>query len=179
MWRRAAEEIPPEERPAFHLVPSLDVFASVENVLQLKQFVYMWVRIRPRWLLKVGEELQPPDFSTRRAWWMFMRGSFNPTPAKPESEAGKSQLCFSAYLALPEPPLFDISKTSLRLGAPGPLDRTVSAEVVATVLHQVNQLNFFPLGARGHLTGGYMLITLWFFKQFVHTFPRGDMLITF
>ena len=35
------------------------------------------------------------------------------------------------------------------------------------------------LGARGHLTGGYMLITLWFFKQFVHTFPRGDMLITF
>ena len=35
------------------------------------------------------------------------------------------------------------------------------------------------LGARGHLTGGYMLITLWFFEQFVHTFPRGDMLITF
>ena len=35
------------------------------------------------------------------------------------------------------------------------------------------------LGARGQLTGGYMLITLCFFKQFVHTFPRGDMLITF
>ena len=35
------------------------------------------------------------------------------------------------------------------------------------------------LGERGQLTGGYMLITLWFFKQFVHTFPRGDMLITF
>ena len=40
-------------------------------------------------------------------------------------------------------------------------------------------MNPHPLGARGHLTGGYMLITLWFFKQFVHTFPRGDMLITF
>ena len=35
------------------------------------------------------------------------------------------------------------------------------------------------LGARGQLTGGYMLITLCFFNQFVHTFPRGDMLITF
>ena len=35
------------------------------------------------------------------------------------------------------------------------------------------------LGEKGQLTGGYMLITLWFFKQFVHTFPRGDMLITF
>ena len=35
------------------------------------------------------------------------------------------------------------------------------------------------LGKKGQLTGGYMLITLWFFKQFVHTFPRGDMLITF
>ena len=142
-WRRAAEEIPLEERPALHLVPSLDVFTSVENVLQLKRFVYTWARIRPRWLLKVGEELQPPDFSTRRAWRTFMRGSFDPTPAKPESEAGKSRLRFSAYLALPEPPSFDISKTSLGLGAPGPLDRTVSAEVVATVLRQVNQLNFF------------------------------------
>ena len=35
------------------------------------------------------------------------------------------------------------------------------------------------LGERGQLTGGYMLITLWFFKQFVCTFPRGNMLITF
>ena len=39
--------------------------------------------------------------------------------------------------------------------------------------------SYVTLGARGHLTGGYMLITLWFFKQFVHTFPRRDMLITF
>ena len=35
------------------------------------------------------------------------------------------------------------------------------------------------LGERGQLTGGYMLFTLCFFKQFVHTSPRGDMLITF
>ena len=35
------------------------------------------------------------------------------------------------------------------------------------------------LGEKGQLTGGYMLIILWFFKQFVHTFPRGNMLITF
>ena len=39
--------------------------------------------------------------------------------------------------------------------------------------------NEAPLGERGPLTGGYMLITLWFFKQFIHTFPRGDLLITF
>ena len=52
---------------------------------------------------------------------------------------------------------------------------------------QLLQAHWFPvtivwlltLRARGHLTEGYMLITLWFFKQFVHTFPRGDMLITF
>ena len=37
----------------------------------------------------------------------------------------------------------------------------------------------FTLGEKGQLTGGYMLITLWFLKQFVHNFSRGDMLITF
>ena len=36
-----------------------------------------------------------------------------------------------------------------------------------------------PLGKRGQLTRGYMLIILCFFKQFVHTFPRVNMLITF
>lgn len=72
-----------------------------------------------------------------------MRESFDPAPAKLESKAGKSRLCFLAYLTLLEPPMFNINKTSLGPGPPRPLDTTVSAEVVATVLCQVNQVNFF------------------------------------
>ena len=35
------------------------------------------------------------------------------------------------------------------------------------------------LGARGHLPGGHIEVTLWFFKQCVHTLPRGYMLDSF
>ena len=36
-----------------------------------------------------------------------------------------------------------------------------------------SRARYLTLGEMGQLTGGYMLITLWFFEQFVHTFPRG------
>jgi len=35
------------------------------------------------------------------------------------------------------------------------------------------------LGARGHLPGGHIEVTLRFLKQFVHTLPRGYMLDSF
>jgi len=125
------------------LVPSLDIFTGVDNVLQLKRFVYAWVKIRSRWLQRVGEEFQAPDFSTRRAWRTFMRGSFDPAPINPESEAGKSRLRFTAYLGLPEPPTYDISSTSLGSDPQRHLDYTVDRRTVEAILRQVNQLNFF------------------------------------
>lgn len=142
-WRTADGEIPPEERPSLHLVPSLDIFTGVDNVLQLKRFVYAWVKIRSRWLQKVSEELQAPDFSTRRAWRTFMRGSFDPAPINPESEAGKSRLRFTAYLGLPEPPTHDINSTSLGSNPRSHLDRTVDLHTVEATLREVNQINFF------------------------------------
>lgn len=142
-WRTADGEIPPEERPSLHLVPALDIFTKVDSVLQLKRFVYTWVKIRNRWLQKVSEELQAPDFSTRRAWRTFMRGSFDPEPINPESEAGKSRLRFTAYMGLPEPPTHDIASTSLGSKPPSHLDRTVDRHTVEEILRQVNQVNFF------------------------------------
>jgi len=125
------------------LVPALDIFTSVDNVTQLKRFVYTWVKIRSRWLRKVSEESQAPDFSTRRAWRTFMRGSFDPAPINPESEAGKSRLRFTAYLGLPEPPTYDINSTTFGSNPPSHLDRTVDSRTVQAVLREVNQLNFF------------------------------------
>ena len=58
------------------------------------------------------------------------------------------------------------------------VDALIEFTVAENWLHSGSRKKM-TLGARGYLTGGYMLITLWFFKQFVHTFPRGDMLITF
>ena len=54
-----------------------------------------------------------------------------------------------------------------------------SSTPTPTLPTHVQTRNQETLGERGQLTGGYMLIILWFFKQFVHTFLRGDMLITF
>ena len=68
--------------------------------------------------------------------------------------------------------------------APYPLPSRVAVDAMhqsarnADYQH-LQEPDLLSLGARGYLTGGYMLNTLWFFKQFVHTFPRGDMLITF
>ena len=92
---------------------------------------------------KVSEEFQAPDFSTRRAWRTFMRGSFDPAPINPESEAGKSRLRFTAYLGLTEPPTYDINGTSLGLNPPNHLDRTIDPRTVEAILRQVNQVNFF------------------------------------
>ena len=142
-WRTADREVPPEESPSTHLVPSMDIFTGVDSALQLKRFVYTWEKINDRWLRKVSEELQPPDFANRRAWRTFMRGSFDPAPINPESEAGKSRLRFTEYLGIPEPPTFDINHTSLGSKPPTHLSRTVDAQVVGATLRQVNQLNFF------------------------------------
>jgi len=141
-WKTVDGEIPPEEKPSLHLVPSLDIFTGVDNVLQLKRFVYTWTKIKMTWFRRVGEELRPPDFSTRRAWRTFMRGSFDPAPINAESEAGKNRLRFTAYLGLPEPPRFDINSTRLEANAPDILDKTVHTHVIQTALRQLNNINF-------------------------------------
>lgn len=141
-WKTADREIPPEEKPSLHLIPSLDIFTGVDSVLQLKRFVYTWEMIKTAWFRKVSEELQPPGFSTRRAWRTFMRGSFDPAPINPQSEAGKSRLRFAAYLGLPEPPKFDINSTRLQDNVPDALDKTVSTSLIRTALRQVNDINF-------------------------------------
>ena len=72
-----------------------------------------------------------------------MRGSFDPAPLKPESEAGRSRLRFTAYLGLPEPPRFDIKSTRLRGNPPDTLEATVRVPTVQYTLRQVNDINFF------------------------------------
>jgi len=101
----------------------LNIFTSIESMAQLKRFVYAWTKIKYRWLAKVGEELQPPKFTNRRAWQSFMRGSFDPLPIKPESEAGKSRLQFTSYLGLSDPLFFNINNT--RLGPNPPSHLTI------------------------------------------------------
>ena len=71
-----------------------------------------------------------------------MRGSFDPQPIKPDSEAGRSRLRFADYLELPEPPTFDIMNTSLYRGAPHHLDRTIDENTIRTTLQEINDLNF-------------------------------------
>jgi len=141
-WETVGEELEPEPKPSLRLAPPLDVFTGVDNVLQLKRFVYVWLKIKGRWLAKVGEELQPPEFANRRAWRTFMRGSFDPTPIKPESEAGKSRLRFTDYLGLSEPPKYDINNTRLNLNPLRPLDKTVDDFTVRNALHELNEINF-------------------------------------
>ena len=142
-WRSADSEILPEEKPCLHLVPPLDVFTKVEDLLQLKRFVFVWRKVSAAWFRRVSEELQPPDFSTRRAWRTFMRGSFDLSPLRPESEAGKSRLRFAGYLDLPEPPKFNIDQTFFNCDPPKPLDKTVDVQVIKSVLFKVAQVNFF------------------------------------
>ena len=142
-WEAADGELgPPESKASLRLVPALDVFAGVENVLQLKRFVYVWLKVKARWLKKVSRELQPPEFANRRAWRTFMRGSFDPSPIKPESEAGKSRLQFADYLGLPEPLKFDINNTRIGLNATRHLDETINASSIQMALHEINEINF-------------------------------------
>jgi hypothetical protein len=136
------KELEPEQKPSLHLAPALDVFTGVENILQLKRFVYVWLKIKSRWLLKVSEELQPPEFATRRAWRTFMRGSFDPQPIKPDSEAGRSRLRFADYLGLPEPPKFNILNTRLGLGSPRHLEHTVDRDIIKRALQEISDINF-------------------------------------
>jgi len=42
-----------------------------------------------------------------------------------------------------------------------------------------NTANTLTLGARGHLSGGDIEVTLRFFKQFIHTLSRGYMVESF
>ena len=141
-WESVDRDLEPEPKPSLRLAPALDVFTSVENVLQLKRFVYTWLKVKPKWLAKVSEELQPPEFATRRAWRTFMRGSFDPQPIKAESEAGRSRLRFTDYLGLPEAPKFDIASTRLGLAPPRALDLTVDKAAIKMALHEINDLNF-------------------------------------
>jgi hypothetical protein len=141
-WECVDKELEPEQKPSLRLVPALDVFTGVENILQLKRFVYIWLKIKGRWLLKVSEELQPPEFATHRAWRTFMRGSFDPQPIKPESKAGRGRLQFADYLRLPEPPKFDIVNTRLGLGPSHHLEHTVDRNIIKTALQEISDLNF-------------------------------------
>jgi hypothetical protein len=141
-WETVDRELEPESTPCLRLAPALDVFTGVDTVLQLKRFVYVWLKVRARWLLKVSEELQPPEFANRRAWRTFMRGSFDPAPINAQSEAGKSRLRFADYLGLSPPPKFDINNTRFGLNPAHPLDRTVDECVIRNALHEINHINF-------------------------------------
>ncbi|KAF9642469.1 hypothetical protein BDM02DRAFT_3133072 [Thelephora ganbajun] len=141
-WETVDRELEPESKPSLHLVPALDVFTGVDNVLQLKCFIYVWLKVKNRWLLRVSKELQPPEFANRRAWRTFMRGSFDPSPIRPESEAGKSRLHFTDYLGLSEPLTFDINSTKLGLAPLHPLKKTVEGSSVRNALHEINEINF-------------------------------------
>ena len=72
-----------------------------------------------------------------------MRGSFDPAPLNPDSEAGRSRLLLSAYLGFPDPPKFDINHTSLGPHPQATLDATVTPNLVRQALSQVNHMNFF------------------------------------
>ena len=141
-WETVDGELGLEPKSSLRLAPTLDVFTNVDSALQLKRFIYVWLKVKDRWLLKVGEELQPPEFANRRAWRTFMRGSFDLAPIKPESEAGKSRLRFADYLGLSEPLKFDIDNTRFGLGPPGHLDKTVDKTVIRNALHEINEINF-------------------------------------
>lgn len=141
-WETVDGELESESKPCLRLVPAPDVFTGVDSVLQLKRFVYTWLKVRDRWLVKVSAELRPPEFANRRAWRTFMRGSFDPAPIKPESEAGKSRLRFADYLGLPEPPKFDIESTNFGLNPLRPLEQTVNGSMVRNALHEINEINF-------------------------------------
>lgn len=141
-WEALDRKLEPEPRPSLRLVPALEVFTGVENVLQLKRFVYAWLKVKNRWLIKVSKELQPPEFANRGAWRTFMQESFDPSPIKPGSEAGKSRLRFADYLGLPEPVQFNINSTRVGRNPPQALENTVSDAMVWKVLHEVNEINF-------------------------------------
>lgn len=141
-WETADGELESEPKTSLRLVPAPDVFTGVDSVLQLKRFIYVWLKVRARWLVKVSAELQPPEFANRRAWRTFMRGSFDPAPIKPESEAGKSRLRFTDYLGLQEPPRFDIMNTRFGLDPPRPLEQTVGRSTVQNTLREINDINF-------------------------------------
>lgn len=141
-WEAADGELESESTPSLRLAPTLDVFTNVENALQLKRFVYVWLKVQDKWLSKVSEELQPPEFAGRRVWRTFMRGSFDPAPIKPDSEAGRSRLRFADYLGLSEPLKFNIKSTRFNLDPPRPLDETVGKHMVRDALHTINEINF-------------------------------------
>jgi hypothetical protein len=141
-WETVDRELESELKPSLRLVPALDMFTGVDNVLQLKRFVYAWLKVKDRWLLRVSGELQPPEFANRRAWRTFMRGSFDLAPIKPESEAGKSRLRFADYLGLPATPRFNINSTRFGLNPSHPLDRTVEKTMIRNALHEINDINF-------------------------------------
>lgn len=141
-WEALNRRSEPESRPSLRLVPALDVFTGAENVLQLKRLVYAWVKVKNRWLMKVSKELQPPEFANRRAWRVFMEGSFDPSPINPESEGGESRLRFAGYLGLPEPVQFNTNSTRVGPNPPQALENTVSDAMVWKVLHEVNEINF-------------------------------------
>ena len=141
-WETAEREMAPGSKSSLHLAPALDVFTGVDSVLQLKRFIYVWLKVKDKWLVRASKELQPPEFSTRRAWRTFMRGSFDPAPIKPDSEAGKSRLRFADYLGLSEPLKFDVDRTRLGPGPLRPLDKTVDKFTIRRALHELNELNF-------------------------------------
>ena len=142
-WEAADGELgPSESKASIRLAPPLDVFTGVDSVLQLKRFVYVWLKVKSRWLRRVSKELQPPEFANRRAWRTFMRGTFDTSTIKPESEAGRSRLRFADYLGLLEPLKFDINSTRIGSNPARHLDKTINASLIQTALHDINDINF-------------------------------------
>ena len=85
LWlnRWEESEVTPADRDEPRFVPLVEIITGSTDILEIREFVAVWMIVREMWVERALYLRRPPSFATKKAWRLFATGAFR-TPSTEE-----------------------------------------------------------------------------------------------
>ena len=147
LWlnRWEESEVTPADRDEPRFVPLVEIITGSTDILEIREFVAVWMIVREMWVERALYLRRPPSFATKKAWRLFATGAFRtPSTEEVQRRVVTVRRNFAGFL----------EKPVLLAGEQGLIGR-VSLTDIQSVIQELADLNFYfdMLEVEHRLTG--------------------------